>query len=603
MAKSSTFVATLKFVDSFSKGFSKALSNAQAGTSKLNSIARATSNLGASLSNAGRAMTLGITMPIVALGTKAVQSAMDYEGSINKIMTLKRKFASQGTIDLNDSASVDAFEESIKKTILETSNAYAVSQTNLAQSYYLLSSAFNDTTHMQQALNTSTQMSIAGNVDSASSAKLLATIYNAYSKSMGETDETIKKIGDTLAATVNFGFTEFPELAEAMGEVATPAANMGITLDDLATSLAVITSTGLSTAQSVTYFRRAIADATKGGDRQLFTEGKFLSYLESIKKELPEYEQIMTKFKNIRSSSAMVGLTGNTDLFEAYAKEIKNAGGTLDESTKQIQNSAAYNFRQTLIQLENILIRVGERILPTVNKVLERFCGWLDKVELTDEDVDKIIAWGAGLAAAGPALQLIGGGLQVVSGFVGVLGSIAKHWQTICGAVTTIAAKGAGILKFLGAGAETIVTGAAAIGGGLAGGIMAVPAFAYGFAKTEEMLDEQQANGTYDYDVGTRSKTYGTRVQGASNAVKVGTNATGSSRWRGGLTTINERGGEIVDLPTGSRIYPHDQSMKMGGLTINIPKFADTITIRNENDIDRFADAFANKLLRVVVNR
>ena len=40
-------------------------------------------------------------------------------------------------------------------------------------------------------------------------------------------------------------------------------------------------------------------------------------------------------------------------------------------------------------------------------------------------------------------------------------------------------------------------------------------------------------------------------------------NALGTSYWRGGLTSINERGGEIVDLPNGSRVYPTDKSKQM----------------------------------------
>lgn len=38
--------------------------------------------------------------------------------------------------------------------------------------------------------------------------------------------------------------------------------------------------------------------------------------------------------------------------------------------------------------------------------------------------------------------------------------------------------------------------------------------------------------------------------------LNIGHNATGTMNWKGGLTEINERGGEIVDLPMGSRIYP-----------------------------------------------
>ncbi|WP_273687099.1 tail tape measure protein [Ketogulonicigenium vulgare] len=44
---------------------------------------------------------------------------------------------------------------------------------------------------------------------------------------------------------------------------------------------------------------------------------------------------------------------------------------------------------------------------------------------------------------------------------------------------------------------------------------------------------------------------------------KIGKNANGTSNWRGGLTQINERGGEIVDLPSGTRIIPHDVSNRM----------------------------------------
>ena len=45
--------------------------------------------------------------------------------------------------------------------------------------------------------------------------------------------------------------------------------------------------------------------------------------------------------------------------------------------------------------------------------------------------------------------------------------------------------------------------------------------------------------------------------------IKVGQNYMGTNNWAGGLTTINERGGELVDLPSGTRIYPHDKSVTM----------------------------------------
>ena len=48
-----------------------------------------------------------------------------------------------------------------------------------------------------------------------------------------------------------------------------------------------------------------------------------------------------------------------------------------------------------------------------------------------------------------------------------------------------------------------------------------------------------------------------------SNIFGIGKNAKGTDNWRGGPTWINEEGGEIVDLPNGTRIIPHDVSMAM----------------------------------------
>lgn len=43
----------------------------------------------------------------------------------------------------------------------------------------------------------------------------------------------------------------------------------------------------------------------------------------------------------------------------------------------------------------------------------------------------------------------------------------------------------------------------------------------------------------------------------------IGANANGTNNWRGGLTRVNERGGEIMNLPSGTQIIPHDISKRM----------------------------------------
>lgn len=43
----------------------------------------------------------------------------------------------------------------------------------------------------------------------------------------------------------------------------------------------------------------------------------------------------------------------------------------------------------------------------------------------------------------------------------------------------------------------------------------------------------------------------------------IGANANGTNNWRGGLTQVHERGGEIMNLPRGTQIIPHDISKRM----------------------------------------
>lgn len=107
--------------------------------------------------------------------------------------------------------------------------------------------------------------------------------------------------------------------------------------------------------------------------------------------------------------------------------------------------------------------------------------------------------------------------------------------------------------------------------------------------------------------------------------------AKGTPNWLGGLAQINEKGGEIVDLPKGSRVYPHDESVSIAKNTSNaklsmldrrlakmeagkgkndgkkevnitIPKLADQIIVKDKADIDEIADKIATNLKNTALN-
>ena len=76
-------------------------------------------------------------------------------------------------------------------------------------------------------------------------------------------------------------------------------------------------------------------------------------------------------------------------------------------------------------------------------------------------------------------------------------------------------------------------------------------------------------------------------------------NALGTSYYSGGSTRINEFGGEIVDLPQGSRIIPHDISREMaknsgGGINVQVTIMGNIVV--NQEFLNQLADVFARKL-------
>lgn len=89
--------------------------------------------------------------------------------------------------------------------------------------------------------------------------------------------------------------------------------------------------------------------------------------------------------------------------------------------------------------------------------------------------------------------------------------------------------------------------------------------------------------------------------------------ATGTDSWSGGPAMIHDRGAEIVDLPSGSRVIPHDKSIQtayaqgqvdartndFGGINVTISN----VNVYNDNDIDVLAYKVASKINTALAQR
>lgn len=105
-----------------------------------------------------------------------------------------------------------------------------------------------------------------------------------------------------------------------------------------------------------------------------------------------------------------------------------------------------------------------------------------------------------------------------------------------------------------------------------------------------------------DTVVNITKSVFGGKDDTGSETTEVGHNAKGTNNWRGGLTWVNEDGGELMNLPNGTQIIPHDLSKEIINNTNNsspsftIAKLADSIIVREEADIDRIGQSLFRQL-------
>ena len=85
--------------------------------------------------------------------------------------------------------------------------------------------------------------------------------------------------------------------------------------------------------------------------------------------------------------------------------------------------------------------------------------------------------------------------------------------------------------------------------------------------------------------------------------VDLSSHATGTSFFAGGWTRVNERGGEIMRLPGGTQIIPHDISRQMvGGPSIVVYVIVQGNVIGNQAYAQELGDTIVQRILRALRN-
>lgn len=95
------------------------------------------------------------------------------------------------------------------------------------------------------------------------------------------------------------------------------------------------------------------------------------------------------------------------------------------------------------------------------------------------------------------------------------------------------------------------------------------------------------------------SKTVTGGSGAAATMKRTGQNATGTSYWRGGYTTVGEHGTELIDLPAGAKVYSNSKTNNIMNQQRPVNIQISNMTVREEADIDRIARRLVEELDKV----
>lgn len=192
--------------------------------------------------------------------------------------------------------------------------------------------------------------------------------------------------------------------------------------------------------------------------------------------------------KEVRLSNTILSLSNASDMLsdsiDTANKAWKEDSALVKEANKRYATTES-QLKKTWNQVKNLAVNIGNKLLPIIQKILEKVQGWLKQLEnLNEEQLDTIVKIGLIVSAAGPLLKILGTLTTTIGGVAKGIGT----FSTAIGVLKT-GAQSANVA------ANVLASGISALAspvGLLVAGITAVVAIAAIMINTTSQLSEEQ---------------------------------------------------------------------------------------------------------------
>lgn len=412
------------------------------------------STVGQVATSAGKTLTKAVTLPIVGIGVAAAKIGGDFESQMSRVKAIS-------------GATGSSFDE-LRQQAIDLGAKTAFSAKESAAGMENLASAGFDSKEIMKAMPGLLDLAAVSGGDVALASENAAAALRGFNIDASQSGH----VADVFARAAADTNAEVGDMGEAMKYIAPVASSMGLSLEETAAAIGIMSDAGIKGSQAGTTLRGALSRIAKPTDEMKSKMDELgLSFYDSEGKMKPLKDQVgMLKdaFKGLtpeQKQNALVTLYGQESLSGMMAlidkgpdklgkltDSLKNSDGAADKMAKTMQDNMNSSLEQMMGAFESAAIVVQKVLAPAVRKVADAVSGLVDKFVSAPEPVQKmIVTIGLIVAAIGPLLVVFGqavvilqrvkvGFLALRSGLALIGGSFTAISLPVLGIIAAIAA-------------------------------------------------------------------------------------------------------------------------------------------------------------------
>lgn len=417
---------------------------------KLTKFGDATTTVGDKLTSLGRKATIGITTPIIGGFTAAAKSAIDFNSQISAIGPL---LTNGGKITASVRGELDQMSSSSKKWAMQfgvSTDKINDGMTEMVKRGYTAQQTMGA---MPAVLNAAKASGDDFNDVMHVSTSVLEQFGLKTTSTTGMLKNT-SRVTDSLTYVANATAAGFQDMGEAMTYVGPSAHAAGISLEETAAAIGIMSNKGIEGSVAGTALRGALTRLMKPSKQNVAGFKAMGVSVEDFKKGTLTLPEIIDKIKTNtagwtdqqRASAIAMAFgteaqAGMNALISAgggelrkYTKGAKDSAGTTKKIADQLNDTQAAKVARFKESIHVLGIEFGEKLLPTLTPLIEKATDMVQSLSNMDSATQQsIIKWALFAAAIGPVAGTLGNVLKVTGSVSSGLGGLFKMLGRVSG--------------------------------------------------------------------------------------------------------------------------------------------------------------------------